>query len=250
MQKSQSWADKNYSIVKTEDGSPSLHWKLNAEAAGEMMHHRGGALAETEQIYGEVVRQALGLQARHFCSVGLGLGYNEMMIARDILRTNTPISEIRVTSYESDPFLVESFLFFLKNPAVISEINSIYQNIINLMAPAEIKQITELLLKLKEEGHWKISGALSAEVVAASMQSPSALYDVVLYDAFSSKTSPELWNEEFLNLFLEKMMSQKCFFSTYACTGPLKRSLKAHGFEVILREGFHGKRNSTLGRRG
>ena len=249
MPTAKTWTDKNYSIVITEDGSPSLHWKLNEAEFGELMHHRGGALAETELIYGSVVKQAITEGARHFCSVGLGLGYNELMVAREWLSssaTEVPESFCEITSFEADPFLTDCFLNFLKNPEATTDTNEVYRDILARMAPTSGVKICSFLLKILEAGLWHLPGALSADFGRSSHDSK---FDVVLYDAFSSKTSPQLWAEDFLNEFIGRHMSQKSLFSTYACTGPLKRSLKAQGFEVILREGFHGKRNSTLGRR-
>jgi len=91
---------------------------------------------------------------------------------------------------------------------------------------------------------WKLEGALTPEFQAERK------YECIFYDAFSSKTSPHLWEQGFLENFWSQIAAEKCLVTTYACTGALKRSLKANGFELILREGFHSKRNSTLGRRG
>ncbi|MNL45541.1 bifunctional tRNA (mnm(5)s(2)U34)-methyltransferase/FAD-dependent cmnm(5)s(2)U34 oxidoreductase [compost metagenome] len=74
-------------------------------------------------------------------------------------------------------------------------------------------------------------------------------YSGILYDAFSSKTTPHLWEEEFLKSFFQ-CAAADAMVSTYACKATLKRALKDSGFEVIVREGFLGKRNSTLALRG
>lgn len=218
------------------------------------MHHRGGALAETEQIYGAVMREGLLLGAQNFCSVGLGLGYNELMIAREALHASRPQEKVSIISYESDLFLVESFLSFLENPDNEGEINNTYRDLLQQMLlktnpKIQIHQVCEFLLGLKEKRRWLIQGALSKNLILNQCFDSESFSEVVLYDAFSSKTSPELWSEDFLQLFLQKTIAPRCLFSTYACTGTLKRTLKSQSFDVILREGFHGKRNSTLGRR-
>jgi len=75
-------------------------------------------------------------------------------------------------------------------------------------------------------------------------------WHVMCFDAFSKKSSATLWTEEFLNSFLENHTHADCVFTTYACTSQLKRVLKKHGFSLINRPGFAGKRESTLAMRG
>jgi tRNA U34 5-methylaminomethyl-2-thiouridine-forming methyltransferase MnmC len=96
-------------------------------------------------------------------------------------------------------------------------------------------------LSAQKSGTWKLEGALMPGFEIAQK------YECIFYDAFSSKTSPHLWQESFLLDFFAKACAANCIVSTYACTGALKRALKASGFEVILLEGFLGKRNRTMG---
>ncbi len=65
------------------------------------------------------------------------------------------------------------------------------------------------------------------------------------FDAFSSKATPGLWNEEFLNQFLLRAPGKPCVFATYASTATLKKALKTAGFELKDQLGFGGKREST-----
>jgi hypothetical protein len=224
------WKDYNYELVWTADGSPSLSW-----ADKELMHHRGGALSETDKIYGEVITETLVKGGLHFISVGLGLGYNELCIARECVKHN--IFDVQILSFESDSFLVRQFLNFINGNK-----NEVHEKIFSLMNLNQTH--LEFLKKLYENKSFRIEGSLSKNTT------PDCKAHCILYDAFSSKTSPELWQEEFLNYFLQNFCEPNCLFSTYACTGALKRALKNHEFEVVIREGFHGKRNSTLGRRG
>jgi tRNA U34 5-methylaminomethyl-2-thiouridine-forming methyltransferase MnmC len=72
----------------------------------------------------------------------------------------------------------------------------------------------------------------------------------LLFDAFSAKTSPDLWTEEFLVEFFNKATAGDALISTYASRTALKNALKRAGFLVEVREGFKGKRNSTLASKG
>jgi hypothetical protein len=94
------------------------------------------------------------------------------------------------------------------------------------------------LQKKLENGSWQIVSDL--EAVTGSFHG-------ICYDFYSSKQDPELWSEDFLKSFLKRFAdSEICFFSTYACTGVLKRALAQHNFTVIKKPGFCQKRDSTL----
>jgi hypothetical protein len=140
-------------------------------------------------------------------------------------------------SFEKDSFLVQQFLNFLHG-----EENPVYQQIANLIGPVD--EIKNYLLRAYENKNWQIQSALGSGTVFTDK------YQVIFYDAFSSRCENQLWSQDFLSTFIDKACAENCVFSTYACTGNLKRALKSAGFQVILREGFHGKRNSTLAVRG
>ncbi len=105
-------------------------------------------------------------------------------------------------------------------------------------------EIRQSLVRALQSGAWQIRGALSSETL------PEERFHGIMYDAFSSKTSPALWSEDFLGAFFAHCADENALVSTYACTGNLKRSLKANGFTLSDRSGFQGKRSATLGRRG
>lgn len=226
-----SWREKNYEVVWTEDQSPSL------SDAKELMHHRGGAYAETQLIYGNVLREALAQGARHALSVGLGLGYNEFVVAEELLKAGC--QGFYLDSLESEEILRESFLNFVQGQ--VEPRGEIYREILKKFSHSGLP---EKLQQLRQSGEWQLLGRLEPQ------QKLPRRYEVIFFDAFSSKSSPDLWQEDFLDQFLQENAAENCYFSTYACTGALKRVLRKNTFEVIVREGFAGKRNSTLGVRG
>ena len=79
---------------------------------------------------------------------------------------------------------------------------------------------------------------------------PQIHWNVICYDAFSQNTIQPLWQAEFLDSFIKKYESSDCVFTTYACTGVLKKVLTKNNFELIKKPGFSGKRESTLAYRG
>ncbi len=235
------WQENGYQLIATDDGSPTLRWTQSETQ--ESMHHMGGAYTETQLIYGEPLRDSLKKGGRHFLSVGLGLGYNEILLAIEALKHQLSPDQILLKSFESEKFLNSQFLAWCHHHAK-PEQTFIYDQILSFFnSPFQALEIRYWLAQAHQMGHWILEGALSENTSLA------AEYECIMYDAFSSKTSPLLWQESFLTQFLQAVASPNCQFSTFACTGNLKRALKATGFEVVLRPGFQSKRNSTLGLR-
>ena len=247
-----SWGDVGFEIEITQDQSPTLRLlEPNYPDAlhGESMHHSGGAWAETNLIYGQPIREVIAkVKNPSFLIVGLGLGYIEMVIAKEaLLAGRTPEDVPHMTSYESVPELREFFWKWVhgKDEELAQEVSSIYHQVCKhvLLGTTLSAEDVRQFLKL----HFK-----SLEDIDEALLEPPDLkhkYHCILYDAFSSKTTPYLWSEEFLSEILKQGAAESCAFSTYACRVSLKQALANHGFEVIVRPGFKGKRNSTLGLR-
>ena len=240
------WAPHGYEVFITADGSPTLQWNNRWDDAGlpdgEAMHHRGGAYNETQMVYGDPLRDCLDAGGNSVFSLGLGLGYNEFLVAAESLIWNLAPSHMRLVSYEADPVLVQAMMDCVHNKH--TALSDIYFSVLELyqkkyrMPPGLIQMWLNEALEMKK---WDVRGALKAGAKVGEC------FHCILYDAFSSKTSPDLWTEEFLSKFFAETTAPQCWVSTYACTGNLKRALKLNSFEVTLREGFQGKRNSTLG---
>ncbi|MBK9322488.1 MAG: hypothetical protein IPM97_05970 [Bdellovibrionaceae bacterium] len=235
------WSEIGFEVEKTGDGSPSLRMHQ-----GESMHHSGGAAAETELIYGSVIQKCFKqIDSPHFLSVGLGLGYVELTIAREaILGQNRGFT---LESYERISELKEFFRGWLAGEPLAHEVQTTYDQVAGYVlkqTPVDIQDLKAVLIAKFESGEWRLRGALDQnfEVYKAAHG--------LLFDAFSSKTNPELWSEEFLVDFFNRSMSIDSLISTYACRGSLKRALARASFHIQIREGFMGKRNSTLGYKG
>jgi hypothetical protein len=227
-----------YELVLTEDQSPTFR-DLSSDSK-ETMHHRGGAYSETQLIYGDALRACLQAGGRNILSVGLGLGYNEILVAVESLRHSLSPREIRLLSFESEEPLRTAFVNWLQG-----EPNEVYENIAGFFS-FDIFKIKHWLLQARENRHWDLEHSLGEDV----FHNIAFQADCVFYDAFSSKTSPGLWSEDFLNQFFKNFCGDRSAVSTYACTGALKRALKAQGFELLLKPGFNGKRLRTMGIRG
>ena len=233
MEIAREWPHFQFEEIETGDGSPSLK---GLSPDSEPMHNRAGALSESRWIYGRLIDPSFQLKNPHFLSLGLGLGYNEILIAEAGIRTG---QDWFCHSFEANEVLVEQFLSSLKNPQKENGPAQTYKKIFSFFKDSE--KIRQSLLKAHQEKRWVIEGALTTE------SKPLFPIQAYLWDAFSQRTSPDLWNEKFLADFLLRTRDQKSAgFTTYACTGSLKRALTEAGFRVETQEGFAGKRNSTF----
>lgn len=230
---------QEFEIFRTEDGSPTLSFRHRNVV--EKMHHSKGALNESLYIYGEALKICLneGWPVR-VLSVGLGLGYNELIAAAVCLERGLSRSDAHIWSFENLPFLRESFQAWLQEqPSALAEIyKEIGESISQQFAVSEhsLKQFLRDSLELRT----------SYPEDTSQIENVSCVF----FDAYSSKMSPELWGEETLHSNLLRFIAPQCVLTTYAATGNLKRALRALDFQLIPKLGFSGKRDCTLAIRG
>ncbi len=231
-----------FHFLQTDDGSPSL--KLGPVTLAEAMHSTKGAFSETVYIYGHAVTAALASGfSPTFLSLGLGLGYNELLTTSLLLKYKVDLSKVRGESFEIVDELTDNFRTWLQDRQLSPNFQKTYDQICSLCAKhsgLEQNSIKSALRTVVENKNWNLNGALTAQTNLPKKIS------CFLFDAFSSKTSPELWNEDFISSFLNICSADQALLSTYAATGTLKRALLKNGFEVQVRPGFAGKRESTF----
>lgn len=266
-----------YTFELTEDGSPTLRF-----GQGESMHHFGGAAGESLYIYqtaleflysnerplfqktdlkrhsedflkkktlinskDQVVSKKLNIM-----SLGFGLGYNELLVALWALRNKFEDHQINLFSFEKDLFFYNEFNKWLTRSEETT-MTPFYDLILN--------KILELNYKLNPENesgdfdkikstllHWKQQGVWSQQGELMNTKQLVQKFNLFIFDAFSVKTTPHLWANNFLEPLLRNHRDAPCVFSTYACRGDLKRFLQSENFIFLKRLGFKGKRNSTL----
>lgn len=223
-----------YKHVITDDGSPTLC----LPPTWEHMHAWEGAFTETQYIYGPTVEKAFAaVKNPVFLSLGLGIAYNEILIAFEALKQGKVPALI--ASYESVDGLREEFRAWLEDKPV--SLTEVYDHIAGLYAARygrEAKEAKELLCALLAEGKFLLNGPVENYECLPS--------HAILFDPFSSNTSPHLWTPEFLENFFRKASAPVCFISTYASKGELKRAIRANGFTLKLEKGFGKKRHSIF----
>lgn len=263
--------ESHYKLEYTGDGSPTLR-----VGEGESMHHSGGAASESKYIYETAlsffskknrlnfdlsefsefkknkrledffIQYSLNshlLQAQSDCrvlSMGFGLGYNELIFANWALENDIDINKLSLDSFELDENLYLAFNEWLELKEKPTE--TIYDKILSsLFSEITSYEPTKQLLKtMLSRKTWRQNKAMTVDSLSIEK------YSVILYDAFSSKTDPDLWSFNFLDKILKFHTQGCCVFSTYACKGELKRVLEANNFIFVKRPGFKGKRDASL----
>lgn len=237
----------NYEVELTGDRSPTLRI-LQMES----MHNRRGAAAEAVYLYYEamaryksLVNQEERSEPLDVLSFGFGLGYNEILTVIFFLKNNWDLNQLRLFSQEKDLFLYDIFNDWLVSGA---DTGSIFDEVV-LGIERAMLAMGEGVSKvaLKENMKWMLNSKRWVQGGSVSSISDFAsIYDVVFYDAFSSKVDDSLWTEEFLGGLFSQRLKQNFVFSTYACTGALKRIAAANSAQFVKREGYSGKRNASL----
>ncbi len=230
-------SEANYQPITTGDGSPTLA----LPPTWEPMHALEGALTETFYIYQPTVQKAFArCEEPTLTSVGLGLGYNELLIAAESVKSNKNIGQL--ISYEAVDFLTEHFQSWLMSKS--SPLNQTYDAILALVAQKYDLPKERIQQKLAESLNHK-----TFQIFGPMEKAPHFASHGILFDAFSKKTSPELWDETFLENFFATASQPECYVSTYACSGVLKRSLKKNNFTLNIVKGYAKKKESTFAER-
>jgi hypothetical protein len=244
-----SWADIGFEIEMTRDNSPTLRLLHSVDPErdrGESMHHSAGACGETLLIYGTPARRTFEQIPRpSFMVVGLGLGYIEMTIAKEALLLGKAARDIeRLTSFESIPELREFFYLWLwdQHDKLLPDVHEIYDEALNCVVKDSAVSVAQVkdFLRVHFATIDKLDGALGS-VVQVGHQ-----YHAIMFDAYSAKTTPHLWDEGFLVSFFAKSCYQGCFVSTYSGKAEFKEALRKNNFTVVSREAYYGKRKSTI----
>jgi tRNA U34 5-methylaminomethyl-2-thiouridine-forming methyltransferase MnmC len=267
-------SEKGYFLELTADGSPTLRW-----GQGESMHHSGGAASESIYIYQTALDFFFSLQKTEIVSrdsqkeigdveawlwkssllgsldelsdkitvmsLGFGLGYNELIVSMWALSNNIPANKIRLVSYEKDHFLYEEFQKWLESSEK-AKMTVVYDLILNKIIEFNLAinlTVDDIKTNLRQ---WLLDGCWEQESALQNVNQINDKFNIFLFDAFSNKTTPHLWESNFLDELLKNKIKAPCVFSTYACRGELKRTLAANDFRVVRRQGFKGKRDATL----
>ncbi|MBN8537838.1 MAG: hypothetical protein J0M15_12360 [Deltaproteobacteria bacterium] len=278
VEKIQTYLELNgYTFELTEDGSPTLRL-----GQGESMHHFGGAAGESLYIYQTALdflysnerplfeiselkshsedflkkktlmnsKDQINSEKLNIMSLGFGLGYNELLVALWAIKNKFEDRQTSLVSFEIDSFFYNEFNKWLTRSEE-TPMTPIYDLILNKILELNHKTYPEnesgLLDQIKSKLlNWKLQGIWRQQGELMNVKQLAQKFNLFIFDAFSVKTTPHLWSNDFLEPLLSSHRGAPCVFSTYACRGELKRFLQRENFIFLKRPGFKGKRNSTL----
>lgn len=240
----------HYEFIDTADGSPSIcMWDSSSTSRPEAMHHRKGALTESLYVYEGLLIEALQRGcAPSILSVGIGCGYNEMIVVAYLLKHNFDFKNVYIESFEGSDELRHGFILWLTrnsstqhDPFIIrlfKTLDLVLEKIANNFS-IEPMSIVQKINDLRATNKFIIRKWLTLETKFDTK------FGVIFFDAFSSKSSPQLWTDQFLKSFLNEASAPTCGIATYAATGSLNRALRHSQFVLKNQPGFAGKRQST-----
>ena len=221
-----------FEFITTRDDSPTLAYRGDGGVI-EHMHHSAGALAESLFIYGGALERALALVDRVHClSVGLGLGYNEMLTIAALERAGRPG---RIHSFEALEFLREEF----RGWALGRRDGPLTSTHDQIAARLGVERTTV--------GRWIEDGRLELRGAFPAAGADLAGCNLVYFDAYSNKMDPHLWDEEVLVEAFGRTLGPTCVLASYAATSVMNRVLRRLSIVKQSRRGFYLKRQSTLG---
>ena len=123
-----------------------------------------------------------------------------------------------------------------------TELESSYNKITKLMASEFEIETVEVKNFLRK----KLNHSFFILPALTTYNNDKRQFQCIFYDAYSSSTSPSLWEKTFLSGFLDHFSGTECVFTTYAATSVLTKCLSSQNFKVIKRKGFGFKRESTI----
>jgi queuine tRNA-ribosyltransferase len=229
MKSDESWRLGDYEVHRAREGFSSIR----QISSGEIMHSRTDPMEEARQLYVEQARLTERLRERSaepliLWDVGLGAAANALA-AIECYEGAKAERPLHVISFENDldPFRlaaahIESF------PYLRSELVN------TIIGHGEWRADDEKLI-------WKLR---SGDFLATMNNAPAP--DIIFYDMFSPKVSPELWTTGvFRNLF-DICHDRPTELFTYTCSTANRAALLAAGFFVARGRNAGEKIETTI----
>lgn len=221
-------------LETTNDGSPTLAIR-RADGRVEKMHHAGGAISETRFIYGQALEVARAdRRPVRALSIGLGLGYNELLTLAAPGSDDTTIF-----SFEALALLRTEFRAWAGGDD--SGVLAATQTRVAELCGPDVRRAAGRALA---EGRLRLLGAFPEAARGVTQ------VNLVYFDVFSNQMDPHLWDEDMLVETCAPLLAEDCVWASYAATGTLNRALARLGFTRLKKAGFKRKPQSTLAVRG
>lgn len=215
-------------IIVTSDGSHSLE----VEEWGETYHSIHGAIQESNHVYIEQgLMKFMDQEEIKILEFGFGTGLNAFLTLAAVV----PKSKKMVYhTIEAFPLTEEEYQV-LTFPTLLPDF-------------AEGEDLFQALHRTP----WDIEVALYPQVKMCKLQTTFETvepqrndFDLVYFDVFGYQFQPHLWSEAIFKTAYDSL-KEGGMLVTYACRNPIKRNMKAVGFEIEIVPGPPGKREMLL----
>jgi hypothetical protein len=185
-----------------------------------------------------------------FLSIGLGLGYIEIMTVSFYLANNSSALEhplFYIQSFEKEKIFISLLKKYFKQEKIPINFKKCYDKIIDLNSnffsiekKLLINTINKLIARKKLIFYNEFSEISVVKFPASG----------IFFDAFSAQSTPDIWHESVLkNILNSKNCNQESAFATYASRISLKKILKENIFILHKKRGFAGKRECIFAER-
>ncbi|WP_186645227.1 MnmC family methyltransferase [Fluviispira vulneris] len=237
-------------FYKTQDNSWTVSI-VSDEIQTELMHSQSGSFSETIYVYLPVVDFVIKNNLDPvFLSIGLGVGYIEIMLFAYLLNKNISdeyLSKLFIFSFEKEEKLIQFFTAFFLDKSLPKSFHACYSSILQLNSEYFSVDKNELKLFIREfilKNNFVINNKFTSETQLTKPASG------IFFDAFSANSSPDLWHESYIdNILSQENCASSSAFATYASKSMLKRKLKENHFNLLKKKGFAGKRECVFASR-
>jgi tRNA U34 5-methylaminomethyl-2-thiouridine-forming methyltransferase MnmC len=225
-----------YKLVKLTNGVHSVH----SLAYGETFHPVIGPVAEAEALYVKQLRLKERLQAQSgefvIWDVGLGAAAN----ALTVLRAASEIScSLHILSFDQT---LEPLHFALEHADSLGYLSGHAEQLQRLLVEKRVC-FQERQVKV----YWDVHVGDFPELIKTSSMHKLSKPHVVMFDAFSPATNPEMWTLPlFRNLFALLDTARPCALPTYSRSTMLRVTLLLAGFFVGVGHATGEKEETTI----
>jgi tRNA U34 5-methylaminomethyl-2-thiouridine-forming methyltransferase MnmC len=207
-------------VTSTRDGSPTLY----VPELREHYHSIFGAVQESSFIYIENGLRRTDKQNIRIFEVGFGTGLNAYLTFLEAEKKNLVICyhSIEICPVEKELWLELGRYYYAGSPE------------------------TDIFYTMHEcewEKEINISDSFKLRKIKADIITyrPSAIFDLIYFDAFSPLVQPEIWTTEIFRKF-SGMMDGGAILTTFSSSGQVRRNLMSAGLQIERIPGPPGKR--------
>jgi tRNA U34 5-methylaminomethyl-2-thiouridine-forming methyltransferase MnmC len=213
---------QKHKAIKSEDGSFTAY---STEFEEHYHSTKDGALHESLSKHVlPALKHTYSKDEITVLDICFGLGFNTFATLHALKKSP---KKINIYSPEFDKELIASLKHF--------------------KYPKDFEDFEDIITAISEEGKYE-SDTLNITIylgdARAFVHETDVKFDIVYQDAFSPKSNPALWTNEYFK-DISSLMKEDAILTTYSIALPIRMALHENGLQVYLHKG-EGFRSSTL----